>query len=76
VSDYIALFHKVKTLFPDIHVIMTVSPIRHWKDGAHENNISKSVLLRGGNHIPLFIVQAIQQVGDIHRSSRNSAPPV
>jgi hypothetical protein len=45
VSDYIALFHKIKTLFPDIHVIMTVSPIRHWKDGAHENNISKSVLL-------------------------------
>jgi hypothetical protein len=45
VSDYIALFHKIRTLFPDIHVIMTVSPIRHWKDGAHENNISKSVLL-------------------------------
>lgn len=45
VSDYIALFHKISTLFPDIHVIMTVSPIRHWKDGAHENNISKSVLL-------------------------------
>lgn len=45
VSDYIALFHKIRTLFPDIHVILTVSPIRHWKDGAHENNISKSVLL-------------------------------
>lgn len=45
VSDYIALFHKLKTLYSDIQVIMTVSPIRHWKDGAHENNISKSVLL-------------------------------
>lgn len=25
-------------------IIFTVSPIRHWKDGAHENNLSKSVL--------------------------------
>lgn len=45
VSDYIALFHKIKTQLTDIHIIMTVSPIRHWKDGPHENNISKSILL-------------------------------
>ncbi len=30
---------------PDLHVIFTVSPIRHWKDGAHQNQISKSTLL-------------------------------
>ena len=29
---------------PDLHVIFTVSPIRHWKDGAHENQVSKSTL--------------------------------
>jgi hypothetical protein len=28
-----------------VKVIFTVSPIRHWKDGAHENQLSKSVLL-------------------------------
>jgi hypothetical protein len=25
-------------------VIFTVSPVRHWKDGAHENNVSKAIL--------------------------------
>lgn len=29
---------------PNLHVIFTVSPIRHWKDGAHENQVSKSTL--------------------------------
>ena len=29
---------------PGLQIIFTVSPIRHWKDGAHENQISKSVL--------------------------------
>lgn len=27
-----------------LKVIFTVSPVRHWKDGAHENTLSKSVL--------------------------------
>lgn len=26
-------------------IIFTVSPVRHWKDGAHQNQLSKSVLL-------------------------------
>lgn len=30
---------------PTLRVIFTVSPIRHWKDGAHQNQISKSILL-------------------------------
>ncbi|MCX6334507.1 MAG: GSCFA domain-containing protein [Bacteroidia bacterium] len=36
---------RLKSLFPDLKVIFTVSPVRHWKDGAHGNQISKSVLL-------------------------------
>ena len=28
-----------------IKVIFTVSPVRHWKDGAHGNQVSKSVLI-------------------------------
>lgn len=35
---------KVKSLFPGLKVIFTISPVRHWKDGAHGNQISKSVL--------------------------------
>jgi len=30
---------------PDLKIIFTVSPVRHWKDGAHGNQLSKSVLL-------------------------------
>jgi hypothetical protein len=30
---------------PNLKIIFTVSPIRHWKDGAVENQISKSTLL-------------------------------
>jgi hypothetical protein len=30
---------------PDLRLLFTVSPIRHWKDGAHLNQISKATLL-------------------------------
>jgi hypothetical protein len=30
---------------PELRIIFTVSPVRHWKDGAHGNQISKSSLL-------------------------------
>ena len=30
--------------FPELKVIFTISPVRHWKDGAHGNMVSKSSL--------------------------------
>ncbi|MFZ0281245.1 MAG: GSCFA domain-containing protein, partial [Bacteroidales bacterium] len=36
--------NMLKALFPDLKVVFTISPVRHWKDGAHENQVSKSVL--------------------------------
>jgi hypothetical protein len=30
--------------FPGLQVVFTISPVRHWKDGAHGNQVSKSVL--------------------------------
>jgi hypothetical protein len=35
---------RLKSLFPELKVIFTISPVRHLKDGAHGNQISKSVL--------------------------------
>jgi hypothetical protein len=35
---------KLKSLFPDLKVIFTISPVRHLKDGAHRNQVSKAVL--------------------------------
>jgi hypothetical protein len=45
VSDYSELLTRLKTLYPRLQIIFSVSPIRHWKDGAHGNNVSKSTLL-------------------------------
>lgn len=45
INNYSLLINNLQTLFPDLQIIFSVSPIRHWKDGAHENNVSKSTLL-------------------------------
>lgn len=39
--------HKIADLCRGKQIILTVSPIRHFKDGAHGNQISKSTLLLG-----------------------------
>lgn len=48
VSDIVSLWSQqldvLQTLFPALKVIFTISPVRHWKDTAHGNQISKSVL--------------------------------
>ena len=38
------LLNKLQSLFPDLKIVFTISPVRHWKDGAHGNQISKSIL--------------------------------
>ncbi|HUX57926.1 MAG TPA: GSCFA domain-containing protein [Bacteroidales bacterium] len=35
---------KLHSIFPKLNIIFTISPVRHWKDGAHGNQISKSIL--------------------------------
>lgn len=39
-----AVLSELKARNGALEVIFTVSPIRHWKDGAHENNVSKAAL--------------------------------
>lgn len=38
------LIRKIRTINRKINIVFTVSPVRHWKDGAHGNQISKSIL--------------------------------
>ena len=45
VDEWSVLLEKIRLVNASLRVIFTVSPIRHWKDGAHANQISKSVLL-------------------------------
>lgn len=44
VELYIQLIEKIREQNPNIKIIFTVSPVRHWKDGAHGNQLSKAVL--------------------------------
>jgi hypothetical protein len=44
VTLWTAQLDKLHSLFPRLKVVFTISPVRHWKDGAHGNQISKSVL--------------------------------
>lgn len=48
IGEIVSFWNKhldnIQLLYPDIKVTFTVSPVRHWKDGAHGNQVSKSVL--------------------------------
>lgn len=44
-GDYKTLIHKLLQFNPQLKIIFTVSPIRHWKDGAEGNQVSKAILL-------------------------------
>ncbi|MCT4613327.1 MAG: GSCFA domain-containing protein [Marinifilaceae bacterium] len=45
VNTYNQLNKKIRQINPNIQIIFTVSPIRHWKDGANGNQLSKAELL-------------------------------
>ena len=45
VQEFKELLGKLRKINPSLQVVFTVSPIRHWKDGAVENQRSKAVLL-------------------------------
>ena len=45
VSDYTSLFSGLIARNPKLKVILTVSPIRHVRDGMHANQLSKAALL-------------------------------
>jgi hypothetical protein len=56
VEVYRELLTKIWQINPGLKVVFTVSPIRHWKDGAIENQRSKSTLI-------LAVDQLIQKFG-------------
>jgi len=53
VEEIVAAWKPILERYPDKHWLFTVSPIRHIKDGLHENQLSKATLL-----------QAVEQLGD------------
>jgi hypothetical protein len=51
VENYRLLLEKLWTFNPKLKVVFTVSPIRHWKDGAVENQVSKATLILAINEL-------------------------
>lgn len=45
IDEIKAAFGGIKNLLKDKTVLFTVSPVRHWRDGAVENQRSKSILI-------------------------------
>jgi hypothetical protein len=45
VEEWSNLLNSCFASKPNLKVLFTVSPVRHWKDGAHGNQLSKSTLL-------------------------------
>lgn len=44
-NEYSTLLRRLWQLNPKLHILFTVSPIRHLKDGLHGNQLSKATLL-------------------------------
>ena len=43
-SQWVDLLDRLFTIHPELSIVLTVSPIRHLKDGSYENQVSKSGL--------------------------------
>ena len=75
VQEWNDLILRLQTFNPSLRVLFTVSPIRHWKDGAHGNQLSKSILLLSveeilRNHSHCFYFPAYEIVLDDLRDYR------
>ena len=45
------IFKKLSTQLIDLQIIVTVSPVRHLRDGLIENNLSKATLLLAADEL-------------------------
>lgn len=51
VNQIIKSWSSILSSYPHINWVFTVSPVRHWKDGVRENNVSKGVLHQAINEL-------------------------
>ncbi len=70
-----SLVHKLKIFNPDLHIIFTISPVRHLREGLVDNNRSKAVLIQAvhelvGKHNQLSYFPAYEYVIDDLRDYR------
>lgn len=46
VSDYTLLIENIKNINPNLQILLTVSPVKHLRDGFIENSLSKAILIQ------------------------------
>jgi len=51
VSDFQLLIDELKRFNPNLKLVLTVSPVKHLRDGVIENNLSKAILLQSIHQI-------------------------
>jgi len=51
IAAYEELLPQLFEFNNELKIIQTVSPIRHWKDGAHGNQLSKAALMLAGDYL-------------------------
>ncbi|GAF03597.1 GSCFA domain-containing protein [Saccharicrinis fermentans] len=51
IATYQQVLTELLAFNPHLKIVFTVSPVRHWKDGAHGNQISKATLLLAINKL-------------------------
>jgi len=51
IADWKELLYSLWEHNPKIKILFTISPVRHWKDGAHQNQLSKATLLLAADHL-------------------------
>ena len=59
VSEWKELLLSLWEQCPDLKILFTVSPIRHWKDGAHGNQLSKATLLLAADTLQMAYPERI-----------------
>jgi len=53
VNQWNKLIDLIKEFNPSIRIVLTVSPIRHKRDGLHVNQLSKAILLQAVDALPV-----------------------
>lgn len=53
VQDWILAIEHIQAVNPELHIVFTVSPVRHTRDGLAENNLSKARLLEAVHQLVL-----------------------
>ena len=68
VNEIVDMWQPIIASMPDKHWIFTVSPIRHIKDGLHENQVSKAILLQAVDRLISMSLSYNLSTETLHRS--------